>query len=567
MTRASVVTRSHAVNRIEDPHPDEEFRPDEQSLPGEQSRPNEHSDEQSHSDEHSDEQSYPDEHSDEQPHPDEHFEADEPNRPKKQAFENVGSYWDTHVAESKRAMKTTRWKPMETDVLFGPGGEACVTPVFDEYWTLQDERDLERRWLESPSHHFLNAVRPNWGYLPLLKVCLRIFKLAPESVLRTVPDLEVDTSDNAAGVVDGRTMRNPIWSTVFCTKLARLATHPLFSRPEVLAFCIRYAVICREDDRRRLDFPCPSFPCPVLERLFGKNFGCSVHNRHSAERIRSIGNSMQPSVHSDLLRRLGQIIGEPAVYPRNEDGPLRVKSADLTALTDAVNTCHRHGSPMFANVELAYQSFLAGRGPGNVPHGIDEAKKAYKYIQFGVERKGRRELRAHGSDSPRRPESGLDYRSPSSEGDLDPQPRLGQRNFDVYEDMLERERERARLSPEPGPSEQVPPRRSTPGRLGAESLGSGQMDDDLGEQFSPAPETERPSIQRQSSVQFGDDDQGEQVSPRSATERASVQEPSAPSLEQCETPLATSHGTMTGGNMSLESQNELDPTRFWRRMY
>lgn len=170
---------------------------------------------------------------------------------------------------SKEWLKNSR-PPTTREAFLAPGQPGCPDPVFDEYWDQDDEDKLQRSWVTSLHKVVVGNLSNSEASLHALwKVCIHMFGIDPFSLLNS--ELRVSTADSPDVAWQGQMVPSPLWPPKFCQLLARLITHPFFNcrvPDRKLRFYLKWAVICRTDDRRPLQSDNFS-SCLVIESSSG----------------------------------------------------------------------------------------------------------------------------------------------------------------------------------------------------------------------------------------------------------------------------------------------------------
>ncbi|KAH6997288.1 hypothetical protein EDB80DRAFT_147512 [Ilyonectria destructans] len=298
-------------------------------------------------------------------------------RPQRLATKAFTDQWPVYVKNSKRGLKQRSRTTIED--FFGSEGWASSGPArFAPIWTDDDETDLIEEYSASLIKRCVDMISATDSDLHALwKTCIRLLDMDPINLME---DLEVNIEENGTISHDGRVQANAIWSAGFCKKLSRIICHPFWRGPwrhDILTFTIRYAAMCRGDDRRPFNFPNPT-ACRVLDGLFDVQdmSDMPLHDRHMKLRDEAVANRILPSIESDLLAQLGTLV---FVTPRaHSEGPVVVSVLDLSRIICALDNLQSDGLSSHISTEVSYQMFLAARGTQDVPVGIDQLKTAYQ---------------------------------------------------------------------------------------------------------------------------------------------------------------------------------------------
>lgn len=307
--------------------------------------------------------------------------------------------WPIHMTNSKHGLQN---RPRQTaEEFFGPDGYGSSGPdPFRPYWTDADEVDMMANYPTSLMKHCIDMISSGDHELhSLWKACIRLFGMDPLTLMN---DLEVDAQGNGTLLFKERVRTNPIWSKGFCKKLTRIICHPFWRGPwrdEILNFTLRYAAMCRQDDRRPFEFPNP-VSCRVLDGLFeAQNVpDMSLHERHLMLREDAFRRRILPSIESDLLAQLGNLVYVSRVGLEEPTSTITV--LDLTRVMQALDSLQNDGLHSHVSTEIAYQMFLAARGTQDVPVGIDQLRVAYENCRLNRHRGrvyGRKEREKNGS--------------------------------------------------------------------------------------------------------------------------------------------------------------------------
>lgn len=188
---------------------------------------------------------------------------------------------------------------------------------------------------------------------------------------------------------DGNELRCPgsadvAWSEDFCKRLHLLLTHPFWrGQSAILSEFIRYAVVLRTDDRRRMPMSPLKNNCWVLQALAKEawaGLNVDLHTAHCD--LRKASSYEVLSAESDLLFELGSRIQAKYAgksYPtREDDGRWEVKSEDLLNIITTLDKYKAGtGIPAFLMCELINFTYMRARGRISIParHQLGELQK------------------------------------------------------------------------------------------------------------------------------------------------------------------------------------------------
>ncbi|RSL86889.1 hypothetical protein CDV31_016338 [Fusarium ambrosium] len=226
----------------------------------------------------------------------------------------------------------------------------------------------------------------------LFDTSLRLFRTDPLTLF-SIQNLEFDNQGSALINQDGVSASSPVWSSDFSRKLSVIMPHPMWkgTKPySFMLFAIKWVVICRTDDRHPLpqsDIDLLRWADIILDpSANNKPFGIR-HQEHQRDILKR-GGWQTPE--AELLFAIWRMTGASSRLARVATDPHLVSAADLTILTDALNSLGQGG--MIISCETHYQIFLGARAGPVYPSGIAELKTLYRNCWLSVQRvKGRRE--------------------------------------------------------------------------------------------------------------------------------------------------------------------------------
>ncbi|KAM0433895.1 hypothetical protein ACHAPT_003838 [Fusarium lateritium] len=305
------------------------------------------------------------------------------NRFQKKAYPELNAVFHRGVKASEEYHKT-KARPVKKERYERQGKPGCPNPVFDAFWSHQDEQRLMARWNGSLEEAALGALPEGGGELMgLWKLSLRRFQWDPLSIMSWCHDMEFDMSGNDWIQHGGVRALNPLWSKHFCRSLGLIMAHPLW-KGEVpfllMLLVIKWAVICRTGDRR---------PLNGQEEELLKFIHCRI-DPDATEK--SMGQRHQD--HQDW---------NAMVCPETSPGQssrYRVRTSDLSLVIKSLDELNTSG--MTISCETHLQVHLAGRGSRDYPVGVAQFRESYKNSWFNITRE---ELRAQ-KQLPSRPQSG-----------------------------------------------------------------------------------------------------------------------------------------------------------------
>ncbi|KAM0433877.1 hypothetical protein ACHAPT_003820 [Fusarium lateritium] len=244
-------------------------------------------------------------------------------------------------------------------------------PVPDQLWDEHEEAMLEARWAGSTLNNELNAItqyRPN--LLLLWKLSFRLFHKDPIALF-TFRDSDLEFND------DSNT--DCLWTETFCDKLIKIMTHPISKNPSFMLFLLKWAVICRTDDRRSLNENdtemLDSIHCFIDPSLHHDPFGL----RHEQFQQQLWETGGWPTIEAELMSMIWQkTTPHPPGLVIFEGLPYQVIASDLDTIIDALGAS-------VGRVKLGYSvdhEALTRLTAQDHPVGSDELKVAFKKAWF-----------------------------------------------------------------------------------------------------------------------------------------------------------------------------------------
>ncbi|RSL52681.1 hypothetical protein CEP54_010805 [Fusarium duplospermum] len=296
-----------------------------------------------------------------------------------------------------------------------PGHPGCYNPIFDDTWTTSDEFNLRSRECGFVSINALDHLDADntQELCTLFDTSLRLFQTDPLTIF-SIQNLEFDKQGSVLVIQDGVSASSPVWPSDFSRKLSVIMAHPMWkgTKPySFMLFAIKWVVICRTDDRH----PFPQSDIDMLRYAYiildpsarDKPFGIR-HQEHQRDILKR-GGWQTPE--AELLSAIWRMTGASSRLTHAATDPYLVSAADLTILTDALDSLGQGG--MMISCETHYQIFLGAQTGPAYPSGIAELKTLYTNCWFSVQRvKARRQRQGN---------------SPNEDGALqdDPLPRHG----------------------------------------------------------------------------------------------------------------------------------------------
>ncbi|RTE72640.1 hypothetical protein BHE90_012950 [Fusarium euwallaceae] len=282
-----------------------------------------------------------------------------------------------------------------------PGHPGCYNPIFDDIWTASDELNLRSRECDLVLMNVMDYLNADdtQDLCILFDTSLRLFRTDPLTLF-SIQNLEFDNQGPATIDQDGVSASSPAWSSDFSRKLSVIMAHPMWKGTKAysfMLFAIKWVVICRTDDRH----PLPQSDIDLLRcadiildlSANDKPFGIR-HQEHQRDILKRGGWS---TPEAELLSAIWRMTGASARLARVATDPYLVSAADLTILTDALDSLGQGG--MVISCETHYQIFLGARTGPVYPSGIAELKTLYTNCWFSVQRaKARRQRQGNPSN-------------------------------------------------------------------------------------------------------------------------------------------------------------------------
>ncbi|KAM5342294.1 hypothetical protein ACJ41O_013260 [Fusarium nematophilum] len=281
------------------------------------------------------------------------------------------------------------------------GRAGCPDPIFDDLWDEEDESALRAIWDRSAVAVALSQAHPQ--ITTVFKVSLRLFKCDPLTLFASNGcNIVFDKSENFDIKAGGREVKSPLWSKQLCNKLMRIMSHPIFwkerKKTAFFLLTIKWAVICRTDDRRPLN----EAELELLERV-----GCSLgpdepgksfserHEDYQRSRWRQGDRATQEAGLFRSISAQTKVL-PPAAAPVEGD-PYRVTSGDLLTVIKGLGDLEMHGG-LSLDCEVYFQLFQASRSQTGYP-AAEDIKALYKNCWLSVQRNKTQGLRIEAQPS------------------------------------------------------------------------------------------------------------------------------------------------------------------------
>ncbi|RSL94638.1 hypothetical protein CEP52_012548, partial [Fusarium oligoseptatum] len=306
------------------------------------------------------------------------------------------SRWQPTTSLERSAWKQLNkdWHRSIKDWYESPGHPGCYNPIFDDMWTASDELNLRSRECDLVSMNVLDYLNADdtQDLCTLFDTSLRLFRTDPLTLF-SIQNLEFDNQGPATINQDGMSASSLVWASDFSRKLSVIMANPMWKGTKsysFMLFAIKWVVICRTDDRHPLpqsDIDLLRWADIILDpSANNKPFGIR-HQEHQCDILKQGGWS---TPEAELLSAIWRMTGASARLARVATHPYLISAADLTILTDALDSLGQGG--MIISCETHYQIFLGARAGPVYPSGIAELKTLHRNCWLSVQRvKARRE--------------------------------------------------------------------------------------------------------------------------------------------------------------------------------
>ncbi|KAK7424657.1 hypothetical protein QQZ08_008540 [Neonectria magnoliae] len=290
----------------------------------------------------------------------------------------LGKVFNEGTERAQQWLEESRPRVTREEFL-APGQPGCPDPVFDEHWDQGDEDRLQQFWNESRVKAIVENLSDSDMSLQFLwRTCIRMMRIDPFSLLKS--ELRVAAADHSKIAWEGIMISGPMWSDEVCRLLSRLISHPFFScalPDEKLRFYLKWAVICRTDDRRPLkteDFT----PCPIVRRLIrtpspGKQPWRKVHETFRMAYWEKYGGY---TVESSVLHAIAE--STPVPYRPERLGPRApydLCAGDITQVLTALDRLSSYGFGNLVSSDVALEIVWMAHGGRNYPVGDEEFRE------------------------------------------------------------------------------------------------------------------------------------------------------------------------------------------------
>ncbi|KAF4998207.1 hypothetical protein FGRMN_3256 [Fusarium graminum] len=244
-----------------------------------------------------------------------------------------------------------------------PAELQLTTGEASQHWAQEDEDAISEVWASLGQDIFVENIKyPNHTPLQVLaKLCTRVLRISPNLLVSPYYGLAYQT---LCGPGEN-------FSKAFCESLASLILHRCFGASYHKVTCaLRYAVICRLDDRRdwsRFDWASDDDALKLLhQRQKAAELPEPLHVIHTAARQSVQGRGGQVTDWSDFLHHLGEIVdNKDSRRPREGqrtslDAPvLPLTKWDLDTIIEAIDTmefAHEQSRYTVADGRASYQA-------------------------------------------------------------------------------------------------------------------------------------------------------------------------------------------------------------------
>ncbi|KAM0561575.1 hypothetical protein ACHAPJ_002743 [Fusarium lateritium] len=228
-------------------------------------------------------------------------------------------------------------------------------------------------------------VSDNTWLVELFQVSLRIFGVDPITLFTLGTDDFEFGGDITSTIIRGNEdYPTPIWDEKFCEDLTSIMTHPMWCARErwrFMLFAIKWAVICRTDDRR---------PLPALDRNLLSRVNCPLGNEQTLRPCRDLHEGQQtmlrdqnvpPSQQAELLSAIAKhtVVSIGSV----PTGNYTIIPSDLTAVVKGLDSLPISG---LMDCDLFFELFTHAEGHNEYP-AEDEAPALYRNCYLDMERR------------------------------------------------------------------------------------------------------------------------------------------------------------------------------------
>ncbi|KAF4964134.1 hypothetical protein FSARC_7916 [Fusarium sarcochroum] len=305
---------------------------------------------------------------------------------KMSAMRQVEKNWDKAIrAEKDRIEKDL---PVITKEMYEVHGRpGCPEPTYDEIWNQEDEAELvQRYWTGTPLEAGISClVSDNLSLNELFKVSLRIFGVDPITLFTLgTDDFEFDINTTVEVLIHDDDYLTPIWRVSFCKDLTSIMTHPIWcgrGRWSFMLFAIKWAVICRTDDRR---------PLPAADRNLLSRLNCPLGDDQTLRPYKDLheeqqkilrGQNTPPSQQAELLSAIAKYTAMTIGIPSARN--YTIIPHDLAAVIKGLDSLSLSG---MMDCELFLQLFKDAGGRNEYPT-EDETPALYKTCYLDMERR------------------------------------------------------------------------------------------------------------------------------------------------------------------------------------
>lgn len=217
--------------------------------------------------------------------------------------------------------------------------------------------------------------RPN--LLLLWKLSFRLHRKDPLFLFNYYAD-DIDFNDEPNDTLlrdNAQWNKDHLLSEEFCDKLIRIMTHPMSKDLSFMLFLLKWAVICRTDDRRSLKETdiemLDSFHCHIDPSLHADSFGA----RHEDFQQEMWERGGWPTVEAELLSMIWHKTTPSQIgHVVLEGVPYQVTASDLDTVIEALGATVG-GVKMGYGIDFEAITHLTER---DYPVGHDEFKRAIK---------------------------------------------------------------------------------------------------------------------------------------------------------------------------------------------
>jgi hypothetical protein len=301
----------------------------------------------------------------------------------------------------ERTRLKARHSFMTKEVYEAPGkpGYAGPNPAFNNEWNAEDEANLIQTYWQGTPLEYLTSL-PNLNgqqnVAAVFRASLHVFKVDPLTLFTMgLNDIVLVKDEKSSTMIDGRVYTNPFWSSAFCEKLSRIIHHPLWYGPEPWAFmlfAIKWAAICRTDDRR----PLHQDDLLLLERNYcemRQEPALSYPKIHAKQqRIMTLRGGIS-SPQAQLLSEIANYATIIGNEPPSEEY-YHVVTRDLTTVMHGLDCLRQTWAQ---DCEFYYQMFAEAHRKELYPL-RKEISALYKNCYLSVERKKLYDFKVHGHD-------------------------------------------------------------------------------------------------------------------------------------------------------------------------